>query len=152
MKIWSRGLGKISLDFDLGECDVDVENDELILKGKVKKPVDWEFWIRISRDDTLNLLKIGMSRASFSFFIKYALHLFFGGLPRERNIGRNGRIFRILAGCFFVAASPFFPSFIHIFGLEFLLAVAFFGAGILSIYQGITGRCWLRELGIPLPF
>ena len=147
MKIWSRGLVKMTLEFDLGSCDVVNEGGELVLKGKVGPPVNWEFWIRINREDVPGFMKVAMKRTSFVFAIKYFLALASGGLPHEHNIGASGRSVRAILGAAAVLLSLIPFSMTGIVVLDYLIRIILFAVGIVSAYQGLSGRCWIRAMG-----
>jgi hypothetical protein len=147
MKIWSRGLGKMTLEFDLGSCNVVNEEEELVLKGKVGPPVNWEFWIRINREDVPGFMKVAMRRTSFVFAIKYFLALASGGLPYERNIGAFGRSVRVILGAAAVLLSLIPFNITGIVVLDYLIRLALFAVGIASAYQGLSGRCWIKAMG-----
>ena len=42
MEVWSRGLGKISLNINLAEYDVDGESDKVIMSGNVHNRMLWK--------------------------------------------------------------------------------------------------------------
>ena len=52
MKVWSKGLGKVELIFELEKYWVEVENDEdgektYCVKGAIDEPLMWEFVITL---------------------------------------------------------------------------------------------------------
>jgi hypothetical protein len=109
--------------------------------------VNWEFWIRINREDVPGFVKVAMKRTSFMFAIKYLLALASGGLPYERNIGAFGRSARVFVGAAAVLLSlvPFGMTGIVV--LDYLIRLALFAVGIASAYQGLSGRCWIKAMG-----
>ena len=70
MRVWSKGLGKMTLDMDLGSTTPSVERDKLVLSGKIGPPVHWDFWIKIEPDDMSNMIRIAMKKPSFRFAFK----------------------------------------------------------------------------------
>lgn len=137
----------MTLEFDLGSCDVVTEDGELVLKGKVEPPVNWEFWIRINREDIPGFMKVAMKRTSFVFAIKYLMALASGGLPYERNIGASGRSARVVLGAAAVVLSLLPFGITGIVVLDYLIRMALLAVGIASAYQGLSGRCWIRAMG-----
>ena len=42
MKLWSKGLGKVTLNMDPRRYYVELEDDNLLVKGKILDPVLWQ--------------------------------------------------------------------------------------------------------------
>ena len=51
MKVWSKGLGTMVLDMDLRNYFVELEDGNLLIKGKIVDPVFWNFVITFQKDD-----------------------------------------------------------------------------------------------------
>ena len=77
MRVWSKGLRRIALNFDLGDAIINVESGQNIpaenveaeavvscpvVSGKTKDPVIWEFKIWFEYVDVPSLIKIALSR------------------------------------------------------------------------------------------
>jgi hypothetical protein len=84
MKMWSQGLGKNELVVDFRHYKVieaaDKDNvTETIIKGVTNEPVQWEFQIRVSREDLTGLLNIFFKPATLFFIFKnlHRVFLFF---------------------------------------------------------------------------
>jgi len=56
MEVWSRGLGKISLNVNLAEYDVDGESDKVIMSGNVHNRMLWKSRIVFFKEDMPGLL------------------------------------------------------------------------------------------------
>lgn len=80
MKLRSRGLGRKELEMDFREYDVTREGDEVLISGTIKKPVHWDFSIRMSPEDIPGMIKVGLSPATIGMFFRW-LNPF-----RKRNV------------------------------------------------------------------
>lgn len=67
MKIWSKGLGRMTLSMDFNNYYAEIEDGVLYIKGKITDPVYWNFVITITRDDIPGLANIMFKRQ----FLKY---------------------------------------------------------------------------------
>jgi hypothetical protein len=76
MKIWSKGLGKMTLDMDIGATTPSVERDKLVLRGKIGPPVNWDFWIKMDDRDVSNIVRIAMKKPSIKFAFGYISGVF----------------------------------------------------------------------------
>ena len=56
MELWSKGLGKVSLNLNLAEYDVHGESDKVILSGSVHNRMLWKARIVFSKEDMPGLL------------------------------------------------------------------------------------------------
>ena len=75
MKMWSQGLGKNELVVDFSHYrvveEVNKENiRETIIKGVTDEPVQWEFQIRMNREDLSGLMNIFFKPATLFFALK----------------------------------------------------------------------------------
>ncbi len=73
MRLKSRGLGRKELIMDFREYEVVVEGDEIVVKGTIREPVNWDFSIRVCQDDLAGLAKIGCDAKMLAFLLKAAL-------------------------------------------------------------------------------
>ena len=73
MKIWSKGLGTMTIAMDFRKSYVALENGNLLIKGQITDPVFWNYVITVKKDDIRGLANM---------FLKPSF-LAFGG----RNIG-----------------------------------------------------------------
>ncbi|RIK06119.1 MAG: hypothetical protein DCC49_11785 [Acidobacteria bacterium] len=71
MKLKSRGLGRKELIMDFREYEVTREGDEVLVTGTIKKPVHWDFSIRMSPDDIPGMLKVALSPATIGMFFRW---------------------------------------------------------------------------------
>lgn len=71
MKLRSRGLGRKELIMDFREYDVTREGDEVLVTGTIKKPVHWDFSIRMSPDDIPGMLKVAFAPATIGMFFRW---------------------------------------------------------------------------------
>lgn len=60
MRLKSRGLGRKELVMDFREFTVIRENNEAVIVGTIRDPVNWDFTIRVCEDDV-----VGMARLIF---------------------------------------------------------------------------------------
>jgi len=84
MRMWSQGLGKNELVVDFTNYKVveTVNEDnvtETIIKGVTNEPVQWEFQIRMTREDLSGLMNIVFKPATLFFILKniHRVFLFF---------------------------------------------------------------------------
>lgn len=71
MRVWSRGLGRVELGFDLRKTKIEFADNELILSGKTEPPAAWDFVVKIDVSEAWLLGKIGIGRSGLSLFSKY---------------------------------------------------------------------------------
>jgi len=74
MKVWSKGLGKVELIFELEEYWVEKEKGEdgdtiYYVKGTIKEPVVWEFIITMTKEDIPGLMMMALDRKILSMFL-----------------------------------------------------------------------------------
>jgi hypothetical protein len=58
MKIWSKGLGRMTLSMNFKNYYAEYENGTLYIKGKITDPVYWNFVMTITADDIPGLTNI----------------------------------------------------------------------------------------------
>ncbi len=58
MKLWSKGLGKMTLTMDFNNYYAESEGGILYVKGKITDPVYWNFVITIKSEDIPGLANI----------------------------------------------------------------------------------------------
>ena len=73
MKLRSRGLGSKELVMDFREYEITCEGDEVVVSGRIREPVNWNFSLRISQEDIPGMLRIGLNRATLRLGIRWAL-------------------------------------------------------------------------------
>lgn len=67
MKLWSKGLGKMTLTMDFNNYYAESEDGILYIKGKITDPVYWNFVITITKEDIPGLANIVFK----PLFLKY---------------------------------------------------------------------------------
>ncbi|MFQ5762571.1 MAG: hypothetical protein ACE5PO_06020 [Candidatus Bathyarchaeia archaeon] len=71
MKVRSKGLGKMELEFNMGAVRVTRENGQLIVQGKTVAPVVWDFRITVTEEELPHLMKLATCKKSTGFFIRW---------------------------------------------------------------------------------
>lgn len=71
MRVWSRGLGRVELGFDLRKVKVEYVDNQMILSGKTEPPASWDFVIKLDVSETFLLGKVAASRSGVSLFSHY---------------------------------------------------------------------------------
>ena len=71
MRVWSRGLGRVELGFDLTKVVKEFNNNELTLSGKTEPPVSWDFEIKMDVSEVWLLTKLAASKPGLRLFSKY---------------------------------------------------------------------------------
>jgi hypothetical protein len=109
MKVWSKGLGKVELIFELENYWVEKQKGEdgdmvYYVKGTIQEPVVWEFVITMTKEDVPGLMKMALDWKILSMFfnnpksfiastLKYAL-VFLGlkkGVQPDKKIEGPGK-------------------------------------------------------------
>ncbi len=68
MKIWSRGLGRRSLEMDFRHCTVSRADDGgVVICGVTRAPVTWEFRIEIEPGDAAGLATVATQRPTLRY-------------------------------------------------------------------------------------
>jgi hypothetical protein len=69
MRLWSKGLGRMTLTMDFNNYYAEVNDGTLYIKGKITDPVYWNFVITIHKEDIPGLANILFKRQ----FLKYLI-------------------------------------------------------------------------------
>jgi hypothetical protein len=74
MKVWSKGLGKVELIFELDKYWSEKEEGEdgekvYYIKGTINDPVVWEFVITMTKEDIPGLIMFAFDRKILSMFL-----------------------------------------------------------------------------------
>jgi hypothetical protein len=70
LKIWSRGLGRRSLEMDFRHCAVSRTDDGgVVICGVTRAPVTWEFRIEIEPGDAAGLATVAAQRSTLSYLV-----------------------------------------------------------------------------------
>jgi hypothetical protein len=70
MRLKSRGLGRKELVMDFREYAVNHENDEAVIVGTIRDPVNWDFTIRVCEDDVVGMTKLILRPAMLKLLIR----------------------------------------------------------------------------------
>ncbi len=60
MRFWSKGLGKRSLSMDCGKEAVTIQDQTVVLSGKVRPPLGWSYTITMDGDDWLDFIELSL--------------------------------------------------------------------------------------------
>ncbi len=63
MRLKSRGLGRKELVLDFREYEVVRQDNEVVVVGTIRDPVNWDFSIRVCEDDLSGLLHLAGKKA-----------------------------------------------------------------------------------------
>ena len=55
MKVWSKGLGTMTIVMDFRKIYLEIENGKLLVKGQITDPVFWNYVITIEKNDIRGL-------------------------------------------------------------------------------------------------
>ena len=80
MRVTSRGLGRKELVMDFREYEVIRDGDDIIVRGTIYEPVNWDFSIRMCEDDLSGLIRVGLRRPTLALILRGLLRL-----PRWRR-------------------------------------------------------------------
>lgn len=60
MKLWSKGLGKLTLPFDLEDAEsIEPENDVMKIEGRIEsEKVNWPYTIKLEAEDMIRFTKL----------------------------------------------------------------------------------------------
>ena len=72
MRLKSRGLGRKELVMDFREYAVIREDDEVVVVGTIRDPVNWDFSIRICQDDVVGMTKLVLRPAMIRLLLRSA--------------------------------------------------------------------------------
>ncbi len=70
MKAWSKGLGKVILHMDARRYYVELEDDKLLVKGKILDPVLWKLILTVEKDDLPGIMHVALKPGIFFFILK----------------------------------------------------------------------------------
>ena len=63
MRLRSRGLGRKELVMDFREYEVVRQDDEIVVVGAIRDPVNWDFTIRMCEDDIPGVIRLALRPA-----------------------------------------------------------------------------------------
>jgi len=101
MRLRSRGLGRKELVMDFREYELVRQDDELVIVGSIRDPVNWDFTIRICEDDIAGMIGLVGRRPMLGLLLRALFkwrrpHDHWGAERAEHLI--EGKRRRILAG------------------------------------------------------
>jgi len=70
MRLKSRGLGRKELVMDFREYAVVPEDDEVVVVGTIRDPVNWDFSIRVCEDDIAGMTKLILRPAMIRLLLR----------------------------------------------------------------------------------
>ncbi len=70
VRLKSRGLGRKELVMDFREYDVIREDNELIIVGTIRDPVNWDFSIRMCEDDIPGFTRLLLRRPLLGLLLR----------------------------------------------------------------------------------
>jgi hypothetical protein len=83
MRVWSKGLGNMTLNIDFNTSDINWEDDTVIITGWIRDPVVWNYKITFEERDFTGFLKIGVNRPVFRFGLRSVLRKLFPLIRRR---------------------------------------------------------------------
>lgn len=104
MRVWSKGLGRRALHFDMGQATLSLEREDSlpaqnvppelvrgnpVISGKTIDPVIWEFKVWMEEEDAPSLIRIALSGPMVSLILRYYLKRF-GRLFRGPRRSKQG--------------------------------------------------------------
>jgi len=72
MRLRSRGLGRKELVMDFREYALVRQDDELVVVGSIRDPVNWDFTIRICEDDIAGMVGLVFRRPMLALLLRAA--------------------------------------------------------------------------------
>ncbi len=77
MRLASKGLGKLTLPFQLKESSISVEDGNLIFRGKIKeKKVNWNYTMKLEDRDIVNFIRLARNTLIITYLAEmYGLSL-----------------------------------------------------------------------------
>jgi len=82
MRVWSKGLGNMTLKFDFNASQTNWEKDDLTITGWIRDPVVWNYRITIEDPDIIAFLKVVISRHVLRFVLRSVRRKMFPFLDR----------------------------------------------------------------------
>jgi hypothetical protein len=70
MRLRSRGLGRKELVLDFREYEVVRVDDELVVVGTIRDPVNWDFTIRICEDDLPGMIRLVLQPSMLGLLLR----------------------------------------------------------------------------------
>ncbi len=70
MRLKSRGLGRKELVMDFREYAPIREDDEVVMVGTIRDPVNWDFSIRICEDDIAGVIRLVFSKPMLGMLLR----------------------------------------------------------------------------------
>ena len=89
MRVWSKGLGNMTLRFDFNASQTNWEDDDLTITGWIRDPVVWNYRITFEDPDIIAFLKVVMSWHVLRFVLRSFWRKMFPFLyrgPKKRKI------------------------------------------------------------------
>lgn len=86
MRVWSKGLGNMTLKIDFSASEVHWEDGTVTITGWIRDPVVWNYKITFEDRDLPGLLKIGMNRPVFRFVFRRLVSLFNSGQKEKEKV------------------------------------------------------------------
>jgi hypothetical protein len=80
MRVWSKGLGRVELGFDLTKVKVEFVDNQLVLSGKTEPPVSWDFVIKVDVSEAWLLGMVGIKKPGLNLFSRY---LYYKAMKRK---------------------------------------------------------------------
>lgn len=69
MEVWSKGLGKKTLNIYLGKGEVKTDGNSIFVEGVIEEPVWWEYRITMNADDLRDVFDIASKQATIDFIV-----------------------------------------------------------------------------------
>ncbi|MDH3213326.1 MAG: hypothetical protein OEM05_12645 [Myxococcales bacterium] len=70
MRLRSRGLGRKELVMDFREYEIVRVDDEIVIVGAIRDPVNWDFTIRICEDDISGTARLLLRRPMLAMLLR----------------------------------------------------------------------------------
>ena len=70
MRLRSRGLGRKELVMDFREYEVVSQDDEVVVVGAIRDPVNWDFTIRFCEDDIVGMTRLVLRPAMIGLLLR----------------------------------------------------------------------------------
>jgi hypothetical protein len=70
VRLKSRGLGRKELVMDFREYTVIREDDEIVVVGTIRDPVNWDFSIRMCEDDVVGMTKLILCKPMIGILLR----------------------------------------------------------------------------------
>lgn len=70
MRFWSKGLGKRSLSMDCGKEAVSIQEQAVVLSGRVRPPLGWSYTITMDGDDWLDFIELSLHPTIIRYLLR----------------------------------------------------------------------------------